>query len=199
MEFKAHFHRFSNLVVTHEEAFAADYAEITSTIGSISDSDLIEEFQTSKAKRTNIKSLSEPINALLKKRLSDLGWQVESPIFTAEPYESNKAWRLDFAKNNISVEVAFNHGEATAHNILKPVLASELNHVPKKIQTRLGIIITATDELKARGGFDGAVGTYSKFVTYLMPYSTIIAVPLIIIGLLPPSSFCIRDKSITYL
>ena len=77
---------------------------------------------------------------------------------------------LDFAKNSISVEVAFNHAEAIAHNIIKPVLASELNHV-QKIQTKLGIIVTATKyETK---GFDGAVGTFEQFIEYFKPYSAL--------------------------
>jgi hypothetical protein len=36
------------------------------------------------------------------------------------------------------------------------VLASELNHVEKAIQTRAGILICATYEMKSAGGFDGA-------------------------------------------
>ena len=46
-------------------------------------------------------------------------------------------WYLDFAKEPISIEVAFNSQmrEATAHNLIKPLLASQLNHVEKDIQT----------------------------------------------------------------
>ena len=47
-------------------------------------------------------------------------------------FAKEKAWRLDFAKGTISVEVAFNHGEATAWNFMKPTLASEVNHVEKE-------------------------------------------------------------------
>jgi len=45
------------------------------------------------------------------------------------------------------VEVAFNHGEATAWNLIKPVLASELNHVEKVIPTQAGVFITCTEAL----------------------------------------------------
>ena len=60
--------------------------------------------------------------------------------------------------------MAFNHQEATAHNIMKPVLASELNHVQKDIQTELGVIIVATESLKKGGNFDSAIGTFEKFI-----------------------------------
>jgi hypothetical protein len=39
-------------------------------------------------------------------------------------YNDTRVWRLDFARESMSVEVSFNHGEALAWNLLKPVLAS---------------------------------------------------------------------------
>ncbi len=71
---------------------------------------------------------------------------------------------MDFAKEDISIEVAFKHSEAIAWNLIKPVLASELNHVPKAIQTKVGVIISATKTMKKAGGFDSAVGNYEKFL-----------------------------------
>jgi hypothetical protein len=102
---------------------------------------------------------------------------------------------LDFAKNNISVEVAFNHQEATAHNILKPVLASELNHVKKEVQTKMGVIIVATKEMKKAGNFDGAIGTYESFQEYFKPYNNIITTPIVLIGIKAPSSFIIDEET----
>lgn len=78
-------------------------------------------------------------------------------------------WCLDFAKGYISIEVAFNHSGTPAWNLLKPVLASELNHVEKAIQTRIDVIICATKAMKSAGNFDGAIGTYAKYVTHLRP------------------------------
>lgn len=76
-------------------------------------------------------------------------WNPQSPIFGDSRFE-DKRWTLDFSKpgqivgkGGFSVEVAFNHGEATAWNLLKPVLASELNHVTKAIQTEIGIVALA--------------------------------------------------------
>jgi hypothetical protein len=92
------------------------------------------------------------------------------------------------------VEVAFNHGEATAWNLLKPVLASELNHVQKAIQTQAGVIITCTEALKAEGGFDSAVGTFEKFIDYLKPLGSVLTVPILLIGLGPFDSFRIQHR-----
>ena len=197
MRFKYYFHRHSNHLIKHDDKFKNDFNEIVTTLNSISDADLIENFIERKVERPNIKSLSEPINSLLKEKLQVLNWEAESGIFKEPPYDSGNRsrWRLDFAKNKISVEVAFNHQEATAHNIMKPVLASELNHVQKDIQTELGVIIVATEEMKRKGNFDSAIGTFEKFIEYFKPYNNLITVPIVLIGLEKPKSFQIDAKT----
>jgi hypothetical protein len=195
MKLTYHYHRYSNLV-SSEEGFSEDYQELINCLESISDLDLVDGFLARKKERASIKSLSEPINFTIKDRLLKLGWNSESGIFKEEPYDKSNSsrWRLDFAKNNISIEVAFNHAEAIAHNIIKPVLASELNHVQKEIQTKLGIIICATESMKLKGNFDGAVGTFEQFIEYLKPYSAIVPTPLVIIGIEEPDTFLINKK-----
>lgn len=101
---------------------------------------------------------------------------------------------MRFAKSDISVEVAFNHRSDCSWNLIKPVLASELNHVAKAIQTKAGIIICATDEMKNAGGFDSAVGTYETYLTYLEPMNNILTAPLLIVGLNAPKTFKIIKR-----
>ena len=196
MKLNYFYHRDSDLVSKKEE-FSLDYFEIINTLQDITDGDLINAFKVRKEQRENIKSLSEPINFLIKDKLKKLGWNSESGIFKEPPYNTTNSsrWRLDFAKNNISVEVAFNHGEAIAHNIMKPVLASELNHVQKEIQTRMGVIIVATENMKMKGGFDNAVGTFEKFIEYFKPYNMLIPTPIVLIGLKEPQTFYIDTKT----
>ncbi len=200
MNLTYYYHRNSNLLVEDEE-FEKDYQELVNALETISDKDLENGFLSSS--RENIKSLSEPINDLIKDRLVKLGWNAESGLFKEAPYDrtNSSRWRLDFAKNSISVEVAFNHAEAIAHNIIKPVLASELNHVQKEIQTKLGIIVTATKTMKSKGNFDGAVGTFEQFIEYFKPYSAIVPTPIVLIGIEAPETFVINKelKEIQYI
>jgi hypothetical protein len=97
----------------------------------------------------------------------------------------------DSVRRGIAVEVAFNHGEAIAWNLLKPVLASELNHVAEQIDigSGIGVVIAATESLKDAGGFDSAVGSFEKFLTYLKPLQNQLTVPMIIVGLEAPKRF----------
>ena len=166
----------------------------------ITDEDIIAEFMNMSR---DAKSISEAINVAIKQRMVDAKWQAESYIFSDPKYQKatkkkdKGLWRLDFAKENgISVEVAFNHRSDCSWNLIKPVLASELNHVTKAIQTKAGIIICATDEMKAAGGFDSAVGTYETYLTYLDPMRNILTAPLLIIGLKAPETFKIQQRKI---
>ena len=172
--------------------FQCLWGEITSTLDNISDNDIIDYYNRYCA---NSMSISKAINNIIKERLIQLGWNAESPIFQEGEY-SSKRWRLDFAKETVSIEVAFNHGEAIAWNLLKPVLASELNHVEKAIQTKAGIVITATENMKVSGGFDNACGEYEKVLRYLTPLNNILTVPMVIIGLEAPTTFKVRKEKI---
>ncbi|MBU6214091.1 MAG: hypothetical protein KGP01_06585 [Actinomycetales bacterium] len=157
-------------------------------------------------------SISDAINRLLDERLVVRGWVPQSAIFQGDDYR-DKRWRLDFAKTvdlpmreegrtsssvraGMAVEVAFNHGEAIAWNLLKPVMAAELNHVPRQtdIGAGIGVIITASQELKVAGGFDGAVGEYEKFLRYLDPMRNQLTVPLVLVGLRAPETFRIEKR-----
>jgi hypothetical protein len=189
MKFLTKSHRFGE-TIANEPGFHHDWKELLGVIESISDADIISEYSANTPKR---KSISMAINNLLKSRLVEKRWDSESAIFNDANYLQTR-WRLDFSKNKISVEVAFNHGEAIAWNLMKPVLASELNHVEKKAQTRLGVVIMATEEMKRAGGFDGAVGTFEKAKRYLKPLQNQLSCPMVLIGLNAPEAFIVEHE-----
>lgn len=192
MEYKKFSFRHAEGIFLVDKGFISLWKEIVDVLDNITDIDLIDEFnlETRKAK-----SISEAINKLIAKRLEEKGWKGQSCIFADPDYADNKGtWRLDFAKDNIAIEVAFNHGGNVSWNLIKPVLSSELNHVQKAIQTQAGVVITATDAMKKAGGFDGAIGTYEKYVEYLKPLNNLLTTPMMIIGLEPPKTFIIEQR-----
>ena len=196
MNYKYHSFRHAG-VIFQEPEFIEQFYEITSIIEGITEEDLIDKHNSYGA--TDIEktpmSLSKAINNLLKDRFVEAGWMEESGIFQDTAYQGD-TWRLDFAKADVSIEVAFNHSSVIAWNLLKPVLASELNHVNKAIQTKIGVLITATEELKRNGGFDGAIGTFEKYVEYLPPLNNVLTVPLFIFGLEAPTSFKVEQHQL---
>lgn len=191
MRYRIHSYRHGDAILK-EPQFRPTYVQVQRIIERVTDDELIQKHESYGEKQM---SLSRAINDVLKHKFIEDGWKEESPIFQEDEY-SDKRWRLDFAKVPISVEVAFNHGEAIAWNLLKPVLASELNHVKKAIQTEVGILITATQSLKEAGAFDSAVGEYEKFLRYLPPMSAVLTVPLVIIGLEAPETFRVEKVKV---
>lgn len=189
MEFKLHSHRFGTAIAS-EQDYTSEWEEIIHVLTSITDRAILAKHRE---KSPNSKSVSKAINLLIHESLEEKGWAPESSIFN-DPEYSQTRWRLDFAKEKISIEVAFNHGEAIAWNLLKPVLASELNHVEKDAQTSLGVVIMATEALKAAGGFDSAVGTYEKAIRYLKPLQNQLTCPMVLIGLEAPKSFIVEHE-----
>lgn len=192
MNYKLHSFRHGEIILNNKPDFKIVWNELLDAIKNITDEEIILHHENNPRQA---KSISESINNILKDKLMKLGWNKESYIFQDDEYSGNR-WRLDFAKDGISVEVAFNHGEAIAWNLIKPVLAGELNHVQKEVDTEIGVIICATKELKDKGGFDGAVGEYEKFLTYLNPLRDILSVPIVIIGLEAPETFEIKVKKV---
>lgn len=193
MEYRVHGFRHGDYLAQTVEEYRACWSEVDSALRSVSEQDIVDHFEENGDGRW--KSISATINALLKRRFVALGWRAESPIFSEPRYvDGVRIFRLDFAKDAFAVEVAFNHGNDAPWNLLKPTLASELNHVQKAIQTEIGVIVTATDEMRAAGGFDPACGTFEKYVDFLRPMGMLLTAPLVIIGLEAPKTFHIEHE-----
>ena len=193
MEYRIHGFRYGDYLAQNVGEYAPYWAEVDDAIKSVTEEEIIADFRLNGEDRR--KSISSTINSLLKQRFTALGWAAESPIFSEQRYvDGVRIFRLDFAKGPMSVEVAFNHGNDAPWNMLKPTLASELNHVEKAVQTDIGIIVTATEEMRVAGGFDNAVGTYEKYVDFLRPMGMLLTAPLVIIGLEAPETFHIEHR-----
>jgi len=193
MEYRIHGFRYGDYLAQNVREYVPYWAEVDDAIKGVTEDEIVEHFRLNG--EGSKKSISSTVNSLLKQRFTSLGWKAESPIFSEPRYTDGvRIFRLDFAKGPMSIEVAFNHGNDAPWNLLKPTLASELNHVEKAVQTDIGIIVTATEEMRVAGGFDNAVGTYEKYVDLLRPMGMLLTAPLVIIGLEAPETFHIEHR-----
>lgn len=194
MEYRVHGFRHGDYLAMNVDEYRPCWAEVDHALRSVSEDEIAAHFK--EYGEGSKKSISSTVNALLKQRFTSLGWRAESPIFSEPHYvDGVRIFRLDFAKGPMSVEVAFNHGNDAPWNLLKPTLASELNHVEKAIQTDIGVIITATEEMRVAGGFDNACGTYEKYIDFLRPMGMLLTAPLVIIGLEAPTTFHVEHRA----
>lgn len=193
MKYLVHSHRNGLTLLENDSKFIHLWKEVKKVLETIDEKSIMDCFN--KLYSDKNKSLSTTINYLLKQEFEKMNWTSESPIFQDPAYDNERTdyWRLDFAKASISIEVAFNHSTVIAWNLIKPVLASELNHVEKAIQTEIGIVICATQAMKSSGNFDSAIGTYEKFVNHLPPLMNQLSVPMVIIGLEAPETFKLEE------
>lgn len=202
MRFVEYSHRHADAIIANVPLLRERYTQFTDALRSISDAELIADFLRKKAeyaaRGTSFKSMTPSINGILKERMLAIpGWRAEVDIFNDTTGEiANTEWRLDFACDDaFCVEVAFNHGEAIAWNLLKPVLSCELNHVEKAVQGQIGIYVCATDDMKTAANIDSSSGSYEKVLRYLPPMMNQLTIPMMIIGLEPFETFKISDTA----
>ena len=200
MDYRINSHRHAVAVLNSRPEYKKIWLEVREVLDGISDEDIINLHEL---EYSNQKSISKALNVLIKERMEGLGWDSESLIFSSRNLNYNTdtnrksgVWRLDFAKESISVEVSFNHGEAIAWNLLKPVIASEVNHVEKAIETKVGVVICATQDMKTSCGFDSAVGHFEKVLQYMLPLRNMLTIPIVVIGLEAPKTFDIEVQTI---
>lgn len=169
-------------------------SEIAEQLLSIDDDEIVSE-QEAFTGRT--KSISKPLTNILEGRMIHNEWNKEVRIFQSsnKSYQSNR-WSLDFEKDNISLEIAFNHEEGTAWNIIKGYISNKSKKIPKSITTIGSIIITATNDLKRIGGFDSSIGSFEKYQEYMGVLEELLEYPIILIGLEGPDTFLVKHKNV---
>jgi hypothetical protein len=90
---------------------------------------------------------------------------------------------MDFLRANVGVEVSFNHAEAIPWQFTRLNIAGESERVVEESRIHVGVVITATDSLKAWARMDSAVGTFDAFKAWLREMKPILPVPLLLVGL----------------
>lgn len=143
------------------------------------------------------------INGLIKARLVELNW--ESQIFVLDlpkteinqletetfgPKEKKKSetkkvsyWTMDFKKGDIGVEVSFNNAGVLAQNLLRLSVMSESYLKKKEEKIRLGILITAQENLKKWSNMDSTVLTFETVKRVFPLINFNIPTPIVLVGL----------------
>lgn len=195
MKYKSYSYNNANEIFMHNGDFKDTYENVLKIIDNITDDNLADKFEEV---GKNSKSLSNTIYRLIEQKLIEQDWQKELHIFQdfAMDQSRSKRWTLDFYKNHIQLEIAFNHEEGTAWNIMKFQLAHQPNSYKQEQEVKIGILILATNQLKKSGGYDNSVGSYEKYIEYLAVFKPFVSLPLLLIGLQSPDEFKVKHRNI---
>ena len=202
-------HRFAENILSSVPELKSLWQEIENALEDISEEEVATVHTEINESGEITKSLSKAINFLIDERLTKKLWVPQASLFSAQGYTSKNetAWTLDFSKSvelsdgrisGIAIEVAFNHGEAAAWNLMKPVLSAEVNYLPKQVDIGegVGVIIVASQELKEKGAFDGAVGTYERYLKHLQAMRSQLTTPLLIASIAGPTKYFIKPVKV---
>lgn len=202
-------HRFALNILNSVPELKVLWSEVELALEEISEEEVATVHNEINESGEITKSLSKAMNSLIDDRLTNKSWIPQTSLFSAPGYTSKQetAWTLDFSKSvqlqdgrlsGIAIEVAFNHGEAAAWNLMKPVLAAEVNYLPKQVNIGegVGVIIVASEALKVKGAFDGAVGTYDRYVKHLQAMRSQLTTPLLIASIAAPSKYLVKPVKV---
>lgn len=170
------------------------YQEICRMLSSITDKEIIDKYR----EKTPGKSISAVLKQVIEEKMKVLNWENNVAIFDDNEVNGRGTkWKSDYVSApDFSMTVSFDHASVIPNNLMKMTLASEESHMNKNVQTKFGIIITATENLKINGGFDNVVGEFEKYQIQCRVLQNHLKTPMIIVGLEAPESFRIVHEKI---
>lgn len=124
------------------------------------------------------------VNVVIRERFLDQGWQKEPRLFDKGPKRDLAGWKMDFLKDEIGVEVSFNHAEAMAWTLVRLNLAGEVPEI-RSSKIRVGVAIYPTKAFKTWGKMDSAVGVYDRACLWLEKMKPVLPIPIAVLGLDP--------------
>lgn len=195
MKFKIYSFNNAYEILSHINEFNYAFEHLQKIIDSVTDDDIVNKFEEI---GKNSKSLSNTIYSLMEEKLIKQEWEKELHIFHDfdENQSRGKRWTIDFYKKNIQLEIAFNHEESAAWNIMKFQISSQPNIYKHRQEVKIGVLILATNQFKKIGGFDNSIGSFEKYIEYLSVMKPFVSLPILLIGLQGPDEFKIKHRTI---
>lgn len=183
-------HDFRHAVPILERSYAAIWAEFCDELRSISADD-VSDFHRGLVREAVLKKrrpqagAQTAINRLVDARLSARSWRRQPPLYVGGDRRGHAlaGWKMDFKKDRVGVEIAFNHQEAIPWIFTRLNLAGESDEVLPESRIEVGIAVFAAQSLKRWGKMDAAVGTFDQARLWLEKMRPVMPVPIAVVGL----------------
>lgn len=194
MKFEEYSHLNGLEIISNMPEVYEKYQEVLDAIKSIRDDEIIAKYHN----LDSGKSLGTSLKKIIEENIMNLNWERNLSIFDdKEVNTGGSRWKSDYVLSPyFSMAVSFDHSSVMTNNLMKLQLASEESNMNKNVQTKFGILITATKELKENGGFDNVVGEFEKYQVQCRVLQNHLKTPMILIGLRAPESFKITHEKV---
>lgn len=187
---KLELYDFRNAVAILERSHPAIWQEFQDELGSISARDIAEFHRglvrrAVDRKRRPQAGAQTAINQLIEAHLKAASWRAQPALYVgAEKRGSELAgWKMDFKKDKVGIEIAFNHQEAIPWIFTRLDLAGESDEVLPDARIDVGVAAFAAKSLKAWGRMDATVGNFGQARLWLDKMKPVIPVPIVVVGL----------------
>ena len=187
---KLELYDFRNALPIVEQSYATVWREFQQQLESISANDISELHRgfvraAVDKKRRPQAGAQTAINQLIDRRLGANGWRKQPPLYVGGDRRGHElaGWKMDFKKERVGVEIAFNHQEAIPWIFTRLNLAGESKEVLADSRIQVGIAAFAAQSLKAWGRMDATVGTFGQAKLWLEKMRPVMPVPIVVVGL----------------
>lgn len=127
--------------------------------------------------------LQTSLNELIRQSLEDVyGWEGQPKLFRSDA-EGLADWTMDFIKDGIGIEVAFNHESYFPWIFTRLNVAGESTQVVAEHKVKVGITICSRVDAKKWGKMDPSVGVFEKVSLWLEVMRPILPIPMALVGL----------------
>lgn len=172
------------------------YNWLLQALENIEETELINIFLERNKKFKREKSLSPTIGFIINELIKNKsGWEINKSIFKKS---SARERNLNFVSEDLAAEIGFNHCEAIEMKLLKLQLSiAPHEYLEKIVSPKVGILISATNDMEDAGNFDSASGSYENIKESIITLGSILKTPFVLIGLKAPKTFYInKDKEV---
>lgn len=122
------------------------------------------------------------MNSLFVSHLEPAGWRRNRRVFQGDHLPS---WKIDFFKAPVAVEVSFEHVKYLPGVFMSLAIVAGPARPFVSTSGDVGVVLLATEALKAWSRMDSAVGTFEQAVAWMDALAPLLPSPLVLVGLHP--------------
>lgn len=176
------------LSILEHDTHRDEWHELITSLRSIGRDELINQHLEIAKRQLDINKrppvgLQTALNEAIRIRLQNqLDWIGQPSLFPSDNPDLAE-WTMDFLKNAVGVEIAFNNASYFPWIFTRLNLAGESQLVIADHVIEVGVTVCASADLKAWGRMDPSVGVFGKVALWLEMMRPIMPTPMALMGL----------------